>query len=138
MTPTDTWLATIPEMPALEGPAGTAERLLLLIHYGIDWADGWVASNRHRYWDHVLPERARAATFNAPTLRRWWCHLTAALESSPRTPAERAETEQLLREPARPVLEVVRHETQALLLRTRLTTTAVREQPSDSDKEPPR
>lgn len=42
LSPTQGWLATTSHMPALTGPAGTAERLLLLIHYGIDWQEGWV------------------------------------------------------------------------------------------------
>ena len=34
--PTDRWLAAADGLPALTGPAGTAERLLLLTHYGVD------------------------------------------------------------------------------------------------------
>jgi hypothetical protein len=34
---TDRWLAAVPAMPPLTEAAGTAERLLLLVHYGIDW-----------------------------------------------------------------------------------------------------
>lgn len=127
-TPTDAWLAAIPEMAPLQGPAGTAERLLLLIHYGIDWQSGWVTGRRGHYWEQILPDRAVAATFSAATLRRWWCRVAAEVESHPRGDDELAETEQLLRYPAGPVLEIVRHETPALLLRTRLTTAAVRAQ----------
>ena len=36
-TSTDKWLASVPELPALTGAHSTAERLLLLLHYGIDW-----------------------------------------------------------------------------------------------------
>src|SRR5664279_3452503 len=42
--PTDRWLAAVPELPPLDGPAGTGERLLLLLHYGVDWDAGWVSS----------------------------------------------------------------------------------------------
>lgn len=125
-SPTDRWLAAIPAMPALLGPAGTAERLLLLVHYGIDWRDGWVSGHRGRYWEHVLPDRVVAATFNTATLRRWWCDVAAELESRPRNSDERAETERHLRVDPAPVLTVLRTETEALLLRTRLVADAVR------------
>ena len=125
-TPTSRWLAAVAEMPALDGPAGTAERLLLLIHYGIDWQDGWVGRYRTTYWDKLLPDRVIAATYRAGNLRRWWRDVADELGSSPRSPAERAELEQLLRAEPRPVLEVLRWEAEALLLRTRITADAVR------------
>jgi hypothetical protein len=113
-------------MPPLDGPAGTAERLLLLIHYGIDWQDGWVARYRTTYWTGILPDRVIAATYRAGNLRRWWRDVADNLGSSPRCQAERAELEQLLRAEPGPVLEVLRWETEALLLRTRITADAVR------------
>ncbi|WP_394277267.1 hypothetical protein [Luteococcus sp.] len=125
--PTSRWLATACLQP-LEGPAGVAERLLLLVHYGIDWQNGWVSSYRERYWDHLLPDRIWCATFQAPTLRRWWREVAQDLGSAPRNPAERAELEALLRHDATPVLQVMRGETEALLLRTRIVTDAVREE----------
>ena len=69
-TPTDRWLASVEGMPPLEGPAGVAERLILLLHYGIDWSNGWVANYRKTYWDQVLPDRLIVATYRADTLRR--------------------------------------------------------------------
>lgn len=125
-SPTDQWLATVPDMPALEGPAGTAERLLLLLHYGIDWQTGWISNYRATYWDRLLPDRVIAATYRCDALRRWWCDVATELGSQPRNHAERAELERLLRNDSMPVLEALRNETEALLLRVRLTADAVR------------
>lgn len=125
--PTDRWLAAASLKP-LEGPADIAERLLLLVHYGIDWQNGWISGYRDRYWDHLLPDRIWCATFQAPTLRRWWREVAKDLVSAPRNQAERAELEVLLRHDAAPVLQVMRDEAEALLLRTRIVTDAVREE----------
>lgn len=125
--PTARWLAAAAGLPPLEGAAGTAERLLLLVHYGIDWQDGWVTRRRGAYWDRVFPDRVIAATYLASSsLRRWWRAVSAELGSRPRTAAERAELEQLLRADPAPVLEILRWETEALLLRTRIVANAVR------------
>lgn len=127
VTPTDRWLATADAMPPLDGAAGTAERLLLLVHYGIAWSDGWVGRHRTTYWDRLLPDRVIAATYRAGSLRRWWRDVACELESQPRSASERAELEQLLRADPGPVLEVLRFETEALLLRVRIAADAVRE-----------
>lgn len=128
MVPTDRWLATCADvMPALSGPEGVAERLLLLIHYGIDWQASWVSGYRRTYWDKLLPDRVICATYRAANLRRWWRDVADDLGSAPRNPAERAELEQLLRADAQPVLEVLRAETPALLLRVRIVTDTVRD-----------
>ncbi len=124
-TPTDDWLAAAP-MPALSGPEGTAERLLLLIHYGLDWSNGWIGKYRIKYWDNILPDRLIAATFRHDSLRGWWREVAVELESSPVTSAQRQELEALLREPALPVLDVIRHQCEAVILRTRITTESVR------------
>lgn len=124
-SPTSRWLA-IAELEPLEGPEGVAERLLLLIHYGIDWKTGWVTNYRDRYWSTLLPDRIWCATFQASTLRRWWRDVAQEVGSAPRSKQERHELEQLLRHEAQPVLEVMRSETEALLLRTRITSEAVR------------
>jgi hypothetical protein len=130
--PTARWLAaTADVMPPLDGPAGVAERLLLLVHYGIDWSGGWVTRYRSTYWDSLLPDRVICATYRSATLRRWWRDVADALGSAPRTPAERAELEHLLRADALPVLEVLRFETEALLLRTRIVADAVRQARTD-------
>jgi hypothetical protein len=126
-TPTARWLrATDEYMPPLEGAAGTAERLLLLIHYGIDWSQGWVARYRATYWERLLPDRIICATYRSSSLRRWWRDVADDLGSRPRTTQERQELEQLLRADPLPVLEVLRFETEALLLRTRIVADAVR------------
>lgn len=125
-TPTGRWLATVEGMPPLTGPAGTAERLLLLLHYGVDWQAGWVTRYRSRYWDSILSDRVIVATYRAGTLRRWWSDVATELGAEPRSAEERREVEALLREDPLPVLECLRHETEALLLRTRITAEAVR------------
>lgn len=125
-SPTSRWLGTVEGMPPLDGPAGTAERILLLLHYGIDWSSGWVGRYRATYWSNLLPDRVIVATYRAGTLARWWSEVASELEAEPRSPEERRELEQLLRADALPVLEHLRHDTQALLLRTRITAEAVR------------
>jgi hypothetical protein len=126
-TPTDRWLEAAGDMPALTGAPGTAERLLLLIHYGIDWRNGWVTSYRNTYWDRLLPDRVIVATYRAGSLRRWWRDVAGELGSAPRSAAERRELEHLLRADPDPVLEILRFETEALLLRARIVAEAVRE-----------
>lgn len=123
---TDRWLAAAPHLPPLTGAAGIAERLLLLVHYGIDWQDGWVTGYRRTYWDKVLPDRVITATYRAANLRRWWRDVAAELGSRPRNAHERAELERLLRVDPLPVLEILRAETEALILRTRIVTDSVR------------
>ena len=127
LTPTDRWLGvTADYMPPLDGPAGTAERLLLLVHYGVDWQNGWVSRYRKTYWAQLLPDRIITSTYRTGTLRRWWRDVADELGSQPRSSAERTELERLLRADPLPVLEVLRFETEALLLRTRIVTEAVR------------
>jgi len=126
-TPTGLWLDTVVDiMPPLSGPEGAAERLLLLVHYGIDWQNGWVGRHRTTYWDRILPDRIICATYRSGTLRRWWRDVADDLGSAPRSPAERTELEQLLRSDSLPVLQLLRFETEALLLRTRIVADAVR------------
>ncbi len=134
-SPTDRWLALVPEMPPLIGPAGTAERILLLLHYGIDWAHGWVGSRRASYWESLLPDRVCAATFRTASLRHWWTLVATELESLPRTGEERRELERLLREEPLPVLRLLRAETPALILRTRIVADAVRANRTRSEGE---
>lgn len=114
-------------LPEVQGPALTAERLLLLLHYGIDWSGGWASTRRATYWDRVLPDRVVLATYRSDTLRRWWHEVSTELESAPRNAAERLELAQLL-EDADPagVLSALRHETEALVLRVRIIADAVR------------
>lgn len=123
---TDCWLSLAHSLPPLTGPASTAERLLLLAHYGIDWQNGWITSYVRTYWDKVLPDRVIASTYRADTLSRWWCSVADELGSQPRNSDERLEIAHHLGADSLPVLEVLRFETPALILRTRITTDAVR------------
>lgn len=128
LTPSDRWLAAAAAfMPPLPGPAGVAERLLLHVHYGIDWQTGWISNYRTTYWDQQLPDRVITATYLADSLRRWWRHVADELGSRPRSAAERIELEHLLRQQPQPLLEVLRFEAEPLLLRTRIVADAVRE-----------
>ncbi len=126
-TPTDRWLASVADiMPPLSGPAGTAERLLLLLHYGIDWEHGWIANHRATYWDRQLPDRIFTSTYRADNLRTWWSVIASDLTATPRNTQERHELVELLAQPPQPVLAVLRSETDALLLRIRIVTETVR------------
>lgn len=125
MSPTDRWLVTAADLPPLEGPAGTGERLLLLLHYGVDW-DSWIGARRMDYWDTVFPERVLQAAIRSGNLRRWWQDVSGQLHSRPRSAAERSEVELLLRADPRPVLEALRWEVQPMLLRVRIVAAAVR------------
>lgn len=128
-SPTDRWLATA-DLPPLDGPSGIADRLLLLVHYGIDWQQGWLAGARYRtaYWDPILPDRVICATFCADSLRRWYAEVAAELVSAPRNAAERAELERLIRATGsdQDVLQLLRTDTPGFVLRTRITADAVR------------
>lgn len=122
------WLSTVEGMPPLQGPAGVAERLLLHVHYGLDWTGGWVGRYRERYWSDLLPDRVIVATYRAGSLRRWWSDVAGELEVSPRSSAARREVEVLLRCGwDGQVLELLREEIEALVLRTRITAESVRE-----------
>lgn len=139
LTPTRTWQALVPELPAftpadtddhtpLAQAADTAERLLLLLHYSIDWDSSWVAEDRHRktYWDSVLPGRVRRAAYRSATLDEWWSAVSTWLgAAAPRYPDRRRELAALLREPSVPVLNAMHTSLPALLLRVRIIAEAV-------------
>jgi len=142
-TPTKAWQAMVPELPPFESPADTAdgppvaspadtaERLLLLLHYTIDWTTSWVADPRYRktYWDEQLPGRVRRAAYRAHTLDRWWSDVSGQLGApAPRQRDRRLELAMLLREPPLPLLAVLRDSLPALLLRVRIIAEAVAEQ----------
>lgn len=122
MTVTDDLLACSP-LPPLEGAQGTAERLVLLVHRGVDW-DVWGGARRVRYWD-ALADRVRAATYAGPSLADWWQAVSAQISSAPQSAPERAEMAALLAtaEP-RAVLVVLRSHAPALVLRTRVLSEA--------------
>lgn len=126
-TPTDRWLQHLEGvMPPLTGPAATAERLLLLLHYGIDWDTSWVANHRAKYWDQHLPNKVLVATYLTNELRSWWTMVAGDLNSAPRNAEERAELANLLEDSSAPVLKLLREQTDALILRTRIVADAVR------------
>lgn len=130
-TPSRTWQQQVPELQARSGPSDTAERLLLLLHYAIDWDNSWVAEARYRktYWDELLPGRVRRAAYRATTLDQWWSQVSVQLGApAPRHSDRRRELATLLREPPIPVIDLLRTELPALILRVRIIAEAVAEQ----------
>lgn len=137
LTPTRTWQALVPELQALaptatstpgDTAADTAERLLLLLHYSIDWSTSWLAEPKRRkaYWDELLPSRVRRAAYQCATLDEWWSAVTRWLEvSNPGSRERRLELAALLREPPLPVLNTLQTSLPALLLRVRIIAEAV-------------
>ncbi|WP_343229960.1 hypothetical protein [Rhodococcus sp. H-CA8f] len=126
---TEQWLAAAPHLPSLTDPAAVvAERLLLLLHYGMDWtASNWVAARRADYWDHLLPAHVRLGTYSSGTnLHHWWSTVSGKLGSTPRTDGERLEVAQLLTSEPKDVIQTLRDQTMALTLRTRIVADAVR------------
>jgi hypothetical protein len=112
------------------GPADTAESLLLLLHYSIDWENSWVAAPRHRktYWDEALLSKVRRAAYRADTLDHWWSYASGALGApAPRQRDRRIELAALLSEPPDPVITLLRERLPALLLRVRIIVEAVAE-----------
>jgi hypothetical protein len=106
-----------------------AQRLLLLLHFSIDWDNSWVRDYRKTYWDEQLPGRVRRAAYRAETLDQWWSDVSIALEASaPRQRDRRLELAALLREPALPVLALLRDSLPALVLRVRIIAEAVADQ----------
>lgn len=128
-SPSVLWLnETRDIIPPLDGPAATAERLLLLLHYGIDWRESWVGKHRRTYWEEILPSRIITSTYRCGTLRQWWTEISGTLESAPRNSAERADVVHLLGSDSLPVLQVLRTEADALVLRVRIVAETVRAQ----------
>jgi hypothetical protein len=143
LTPTRVWQALVPDLQSLAAAtrdddgadaaarraADTAERLLLLVHYSIDWDNSWVAEPKHRkrYWDEILPSRVRRAAYRSSTLDEWWS--STALRDlgvlAPRQRDRRLELAALLREPPLPVLNVMITSLPALVLRVHIIADAV-------------
>lgn len=125
----DTLLAASP-LPALEGPEAAAERLVLLIHRGVDW-QVWGGARRVRYWD-ALTDRVRAATYTGPTLSEWWRTVGTQISSTPRTAADRAATASLLAHPdQRAVLDALHRHADTLVLRVRVLIEHTRDTTDD-------
>ncbi len=125
--PTTQWRSHAPDLPPLvaDSPADSAERLLLLVHYCIDWETSWVAEYRRRYWDHILPSRIRTATYRSNDLYAWWSTVSASLGCSPQNSARRREITELIAADPAPVLSVLRDSLEAMLLRVRIIAEAV-------------
>lgn len=125
---TNSWLASANYLPVLTDPAAqAAERLILLLHYGIDWSDrNWIAGYLGEYWDNLLPSRIRAATYASASLHHWWTTVATRLGSTPRNDGQRRELAALLTVDPLPVLQVMRDQSIALTLRTRIVAEAVR------------
>lgn len=122
---TDSLLSYSP-LPAMNGPEGVAERLVVLIHYGVDFSI-WGESRRTRYWG-ALTERIKAATYSGPTLSNWWQDISLSIVSTPRTHEERVELLSLLNvEEQREVLNILRNSAEALVLRVRVLSEAKKE-----------
>lgn len=108
-----------------------AERLLLLLHYSIDWENSWVADKRYlkRYWDEILPGRVRRAAYLATTLNHWWSEVSTALEAPmPRYEDRRLELATLLGQPPLPVITELQDNLPGLILRVRIIADAVSQQ----------
>jgi hypothetical protein len=135
VTPTRKWQTLVPELPPFADSdepdeyakaADTAERLLLLLHYAIDWQTSWVADHRKTYWDKELPSHVHAAANCNDTLDGWWSDVSRRLVArAPRQPDRRLELAVLLREPSEPVLGVLLDKLPALILRVSIIAEAV-------------
>ncbi|TEA09115.1 hypothetical protein [Mycobacteroides salmoniphilum] len=119
----------VPGLARLDGPADTAERLLLMLHYSIDWDSSWVANYRRTYWDDQFPGRVRRAAYRSDTLDRWWTEAASRLgANAPRHGDQRRELADLLREPPLEVLAQLQTSLLALVLRVRIIAQAVAEE----------
>lgn len=137
LAPTQAWQALVPELEPTAPPTDTAERLLLLLHYSIDWETSWVAEPRYRktYWDKQLPGRVRRAAYRAETLDQWWSAVSTMLGApAPRQPERRMELATLLRQPPLPVIAAFRDSLPALILRVRIIAEAVARQRKATSK----
>lgn len=129
LTPTQKWQRLVPDLPAVSGAADTAERLLLLLHYSIDWDSSWVAEHRKTYWDVAFPSRVRSAAMRAGSLGQWWTEASVRLgAAAPRQADRRLDLATLLSEPATPVITVMHDRLAELVLRVRIITETVAEQ----------
>lgn len=137
-SPTSSWLSAASYLPALaDPPSQVAERLILLLHYGIDWSDrNWIGDYVGDYWDNLLPTRVRGATYASSSLHQWWTTVATKLGSTPRNEAQRRELATLLTTDPLPVLQVMRDQNSALTLRTRIVAEAVREKRAEQRNEP--
>ncbi|SLC71262.1 hypothetical protein [Mycobacteroides abscessus] len=110
------------DLQPVTGAADIAERLLLLLHYSIDWDHSWVKNHLITYWDEEFPSRARTAAYRANTLDGWWSEASTRLgATAPRQPERRLELAQLLRyDDPLAVLNMLCTRLPALVLRVRI------------------
>lgn len=119
MNATSEWLENSP-LPSLPTEAEQiAEKLILIIHYGVDFSI-WGGVRRVRYWD-ALAERVKASTYAGPTLNEWHSNISSSLVSQPRNEKERLELVELLQsDNEREILKTLRNKAQTLVLRVRV------------------
>lgn len=114
--------------PALdEGPEAIAEKLVFLMHRGVDWSV-WGGERRYRYWD-AFSDRIRAATYAGNSLQDWWEALEKQITSQPRNPDDRMLATELLsqnKSDERAILVNLRKHAGTLVMRTRVHIEASR------------
>ncbi len=128
LLPSRRWQQLVKEdLGRLDGPADTAERLLLHLHYAIDWDRSWVKDYLSDYWDRHLPERVLLAAYQSTTLDGWWSFACNQLGAgAPRYDDRRREVAMLLRDPAgAKVIDVFHTDLLALVMRTQIIRDAV-------------
>jgi len=108
----------------LEGPARTAELLVASAHRCVDW-DIWGGSRRLRYWD-ALAEAVRAACYSGPRVADWWERIgrQMSLGQPGKWEDRRLVAELLACGDDRAVLDVLRKNADALVLRVRVASDA--------------
>jgi hypothetical protein len=136
---TERWLAAAPFLPRpLDPDAVIADRLILLLHYGVDRSEhNWLSTRSgDYYWNQYLPERIQDAAYTSGgNLNRWWTKVSGHLGSTPRTRAQEIELAVLLAtEHPKRVLQAMRDQTAALTLRTKIITDAVRADRTPADE----
>ena len=105
-------------LPPLEGPDAAAERLVFLVHRGVNW-DVW-GPRRMTYWD-ALCSRVKAGTYAGKDLNSWWQDISARIDSEPRNREDRRLLAETLMAPdQREVLNALRDNCDFLVLRVRV------------------
>lgn len=135
LPPSRIWQATVPELGTLDDADDLAERLLLHLHYAINWDKSWVANHRATYWTDILPSRVLRAAYQSDTLDDWWSAAAHELEADPpRNQERRIELALLLRQPSLQVITAFHDRLHALLLRVQIIAEAVSQQRNSSSR----
>lgn len=122
-------------MGTLDDADDVAERLLLHLHYAINWEKSWVANHLATYWTDILPSRVLRAAYQSNTLDDWWSAAAHELEADPpRNQERRIELATLLRQPSLDVITAFHDRLHALLLRVQIIAEAVSAQRKSSVK----